>query len=244
MAKAEGGYIASISEHFDEIPWMKTIADVLHIRTGYIALTILLAAFVLVTSGMFDALICNFIGTVYPAYLSFKAIETPETEDDKQWLTYWVVYSVYCVVDDFTDVLLFWVPFYYVLKLVVLVWLVWPRTRGALFIYEKMKLGMEKFNHFLSSFSSQPDTEAVSGGGENSSVRRPLSSANRARVWGSPTKAKPTVSVDHPTDAKVAALSPVRAAAAKRSQSPNRVYLTDEKGTPATVPRAINILDR
>lgn len=34
--------------------------------------------------------VSNLIGWGLPAYLSIKAIETPSTNDDKQWLTYWV----------------------------------------------------------------------------------------------------------------------------------------------------------
>jgi receptor expression-enhancing protein 5/6 len=34
--------------------------------------------------------VSNIIGWGLPAYLSVKAIESPSTNDDKQWLTYWV----------------------------------------------------------------------------------------------------------------------------------------------------------
>jgi receptor expression-enhancing protein 5/6 len=34
--------------------------------------------------------ISNLIGWALPAYLSVQAIESPSTNDDKQWLTYWV----------------------------------------------------------------------------------------------------------------------------------------------------------
>lgn len=34
--------------------------------------------------------ISNLIGWGLPAYLSVQAIESPSTNDDKQWLTYWV----------------------------------------------------------------------------------------------------------------------------------------------------------
>lgn len=50
--------------------------------------------------------------------LSFriKAIESPNKEDDTQWLTYWVVYGVFSIAEFFSDLFLSWFPFYYMLK--------------------------------------------------------------------------------------------------------------------------------
>jgi len=45
-----------------------------------------------------------------------KAIESVNKEDDTQWLTYWVVFSVFSVAEFFTDILLSWVPLYFFLK--------------------------------------------------------------------------------------------------------------------------------
>lgn len=42
------------------------------------------------------------IGIVYPAYMSFKAIESSTKEDDTQWLTYWVVFASFSVLEIFT----------------------------------------------------------------------------------------------------------------------------------------------
>jgi receptor expression-enhancing protein 5/6 len=36
--------------------------------------------------------VSNLIGWGLPAYLSIHALESPSTNDDKQWLTYWVSY--------------------------------------------------------------------------------------------------------------------------------------------------------
>ncbi|XP_076443724.1 receptor expression-enhancing protein 5-like isoform X2 [Babylonia areolata] len=66
--------------------------------------------------------LCNFIGFLYPAYASIKAIESEDKEDDTKWLTYWVVYSVFSLVEFFADILLFWIPFYWLLKCLFLIW--------------------------------------------------------------------------------------------------------------------------
>ncbi|KAJ2306474.1 ER membrane protein DP1/Yop1 [Coemansia sp. RSA 2706] len=55
--------------------------------------------------------------------------------DDAQWLTYWVVFGLFNVVEYFTGFLLYWFPFYYLIKLGFLVWLMLPATRGAERLY-------------------------------------------------------------------------------------------------------------
>jgi len=61
-------------------------------------------------------LVCNTIGFVYPAYASIKAIETKTKDDDTKWLTYWVVYACFGVVEFFSDILLSWFPLYWLGK--------------------------------------------------------------------------------------------------------------------------------
>lgn len=51
---------------------------------------------------------------------SIKAIESPNKDDDTQWLTYWVVYGFFGVGEFFSDIFLSWFPFYYLCKVGVL----------------------------------------------------------------------------------------------------------------------------
>ncbi|KAF0699596.1 Aste57867_9847 [Aphanomyces stellatus] len=97
-------------------------------------------------------LISNLVGFVYPAYMSFKALNTDTAGDDTQWLTYWVVYSAFNLTEQITDTLLFWVPMYFFIKIGFLVWCYHPSTLGATTIYENL------IKPYLSGHVSQIDS--------------------------------------------------------------------------------------
>eukprot|EP01119_Soliformovum_irregulare_P005235 TRINITY_DN1685_c0_g1_i1.p1 TRINITY_DN1685_c0_g1~~TRINITY_DN1685_c0_g1_i1.p1 ORF type:complete len:146 (+),score=47.24 TRINITY_DN1685_c0_g1_i1:69-506(+) len=86
--------------------------------------------------GAVSSLLCSVVGVAYPTYASFKALESDGKDDDTQWLVYWVVYSVFSVIEAFADTFIFWVPFYYELKLLGLIALQFPQLRLAATLYE------------------------------------------------------------------------------------------------------------
>ncbi len=102
----------------------------------FLAGALLLGILLFVIGGA--SLIANLIGFIYPAYMSFKALNTEESIDDTQWLTYWVVYAAFNITEEITDLFLFWIPFYYFLKIGFLVWCYHPSTLGANTIYHNV----------------------------------------------------------------------------------------------------------
>merc|ERR1711998_329329 len=75
------------------------------------------------------------VGFVYPSYASYKALGSNTPDASAQWLTYWVVFSLFTVVEYVADWLISWIPMYYLAKLAFILWLQMPQTKGATLIY-------------------------------------------------------------------------------------------------------------
>merc|ERR1711972_1070135 len=120
-------------------PWADKYCQIFEEKTSikrtWVALALIVASCGLVV-GFAAQIICNFIGFLYPAYESIKAIESQSKGDDTKWLTYWVVYSSFIVAEFFSDYLLFWIPFYYVLKCALLLYCMLPQYNGSQTIYQ------------------------------------------------------------------------------------------------------------
>lgn len=89
--------------------------------------------------GYASGFIVALLGFLYPAYASVKAIESSQKEDDTQWLTYWVVYSAFSIVEFFSDIFLSWFPLYFLFKCMFLGWCMAPFSwNGSEFIYKRI----------------------------------------------------------------------------------------------------------
>jgi receptor expression-enhancing protein 5/6 len=79
------------------------------------------------------------LGLAYPAYVTVNAIESPGTQDDTQWLIYWLIFSLVQLVEAVLWPVLKWLGgLYYLLKAATLAWLVLPQTKGAMWVYESV----------------------------------------------------------------------------------------------------------
>ncbi|KAJ8968533.1 hypothetical protein NQ317_003280 [Molorchus minor] len=76
-------------------------------------------------------------GTLYPAYASYKAVRTKNVKEYVKWMMYWIVFALFTCIETFTDVFLSWFPFYYEIKIVLVIWLLSPATKGSSILYRK-----------------------------------------------------------------------------------------------------------
>lgn len=85
------------------------------------------------------AFLATFVGTVYPTYKSFKAIESREKDDDTKWLTYWVIFATLQNLEFFSAYIVFWIPFYQPLRMALLVWCMLPiPANGSKVLYDQV----------------------------------------------------------------------------------------------------------
>ncbi|GJN17791.1 hypothetical protein PR202_gb04889 [Eleusine coracana subsp. coracana] len=97
-----------------------------------------------------DALVGPGVMLLYPLYASMRAIESPSSLDDQQWLTYWVLYSLITLFELSCWKVLQWIPLWPYMKLLFCCWLVLPIFNGAAYIYETHVRRYFKIGNYVS----------------------------------------------------------------------------------------------
>ncbi|XP_050529001.1 receptor expression-enhancing protein 1-like [Daktulosphaira vitifoliae] len=92
---------------------------------------------------MIPGIICKALmllfGVMYPAYASYKTVKNKHVKNYVKWMMYWIVYAAFMCLESLTDIFLeFWFPFYYEIKLLVLLWLICPFTKGSTIVYKEI----------------------------------------------------------------------------------------------------------
>lgn len=132
-------------------PYFEKVEKITGVKRIYLAQALLGVLSLYLIVGKAAQFVCNLIGFVYPAYKSLVALESSNKEDDSKWLTYWVVFAAFSVVEFFSDSLMSWFPFYWLAKVVFLLWcsadiptngssLIYNRFIRPIFLQHKSKL--------------------------------------------------------------------------------------------------------
>jgi receptor expression-enhancing protein 5/6 len=108
------------------------------VKSVFLAVGFVVFVLCFIMYGLGASLVCDVVGIIYPAYMSYRTVEFKMVDAEKQWLSYWIIFGFVRLLDDTTDFLYQWIPFYYLFKLIFIVWLFYPTTQGASKIYERL----------------------------------------------------------------------------------------------------------
>eukprot|EP00615_Pteridomonas_danica_P011096 CAMPEP_0114340798 /NCGR_PEP_ID=MMETSP0101-20121206/8613_1 /TAXON_ID=38822 ORGANISM="Pteridomonas danica, Strain PT" /NCGR_SAMPLE_ID=MMETSP0101 /ASSEMBLY_ACC=CAM_ASM_000211 /LENGTH=170 /DNA_ID=CAMNT_0001474173 /DNA_START=54 /DNA_END=566 /DNA_ORIENTATION=- len=83
-------------------------------------------------------LLVNLSSFSYPAYKSLQAISISDPAEDKQWLTYWIIYGSFSILESGLGFLVALIPYYNIIKLGIFIYLYHSTTKGATMVYDKV----------------------------------------------------------------------------------------------------------
>lgn len=143
---------------------------------------------------------------MYPAYVSYNTVLNPDENTQRYLLMFWTVNTCFTVVEMFGDLLGSWVPLYYEAKIVFIIFLTFPKFRGAKMAYKfvapYLRLVEPHFDDLVGAVGDRAQqvihhvrnqsTQFISGQAENvvgmasqvmsSALRHRASAASRASV--------------------------------------------------------------
>ncbi|KAK0719616.1 TB2/DP1, HVA22 family-domain-containing protein [Lasiosphaeris hirsuta] len=127
-------YIGQLDKELSKYPALNNLEKTTSVPKAYAVIGLVTLYFFLIVFNLGGQLLTNIAGFVIPAYYSIDALFTTSKADDTQWLTYWVVFSLFTVLESLISVV-YWFPFYFTFKFVFLLWLSLPVFRGAELVF-------------------------------------------------------------------------------------------------------------
>ncbi|KAI1391459.1 TB2/DP1, HVA22 family-domain-containing protein [Hypoxylon trugodes] len=127
-------YVAQLDSELSKYPVLNNIEKQTSVPKVYAVIGVATLYFFFIVFNLGGQLLTNFAGFVIPGYYSLAALFSATKSDDTQWLTYWVVFAFFSVLESALSVV-YWFPFYYTFKFVFLLWLSLPVFNGAQLVF-------------------------------------------------------------------------------------------------------------
>ncbi|KAJ9142545.1 Protein YOP1 [Coniochaeta hoffmannii] len=127
-------YIGRLDSELSRYPAIANLEKQTGVPKTYAVIGLVTLYFFFIVFNLGGQLLTNLAGFVIPGYYSLEALFTSTKHDDTQWLTYWVVFALFTVIESMISVV-YWFPFYYTFKFVFLLWLSLPAFKGADLIF-------------------------------------------------------------------------------------------------------------
>ncbi len=104
---------------------------------------------------------------LYPGLRSIKAIESAKKDDDKVWLTYWMIFGMLHVAETFLGFVFYFIPYWSWIRVGFFIWLI--QFNGSQQLYQTvlrdiLTQNKELIKDFIARFRSVADSAAKEAG--------------------------------------------------------------------------------
>lgn len=151
--KTDSGYL-----QLSKYPTLNNLEKQTSVPKVYATIGLATLYFFFIVFNLGGQLLTNFAGFIIPGYYSLQALFSVGKTDDTQWLTYWVVFAFFTVIESLVSVV-YWFPFYFTFKFVFLLWLGLPTFGGAQLVFRSV-LQPAFSRHFSESGSTAANLRA------------------------------------------------------------------------------------
>ncbi|ETS80360.1 Protein yop-1 [Pestalotiopsis fici W106-1] len=127
-------YVTQLDKELSKYPALNNLEKQTSVPKVYAVIGLVTLYFFFIVFNLGGQLLTNVAGFVIPGYYSLQALFTASKVDDTQWLTYWVVFAFFTVIESLVNVV-YWFPFYFTFKFVFLLWLSLPAFSGAQLVF-------------------------------------------------------------------------------------------------------------
>ncbi|KAK7520827.1 TB2/DP1, HVA22 family-domain-containing protein [Phyllosticta citriasiana] len=126
--------ISQLDKELSKYPVLNNFEKQTNVPKVYAILGVGALYFFFVFFNIAGEFLVNVAGFALPGYYSLEALFSNTKADDTQWLTYWVTFAFFTVFESMVSAV-YWFPFYYTFKFVLILWMALPQTSGAQVIF-------------------------------------------------------------------------------------------------------------
>eukprot|EP00826_Nyctotherus_ovalis_P045581 TRINITY_DN505_c0_g1_i5.p1 TRINITY_DN505_c0_g1~~TRINITY_DN505_c0_g1_i5.p1 ORF type:complete len:198 (-),score=52.87 TRINITY_DN505_c0_g1_i5:181-774(-) len=116
--------------------FIQGVSEKVGLKPGFVSMVLFGVAFILLYQGVTSGFLFFLLGVFIPGYDSFRAIESPQKDDDTRMLGYWCSFSFVLVLDGFLQPNVSFTFFSGVLRLLIIAFLSFNNYDGSKMVYD------------------------------------------------------------------------------------------------------------
>ena len=125
----------------------------------YLLVIITLISFVV---GKYEILFSNILTMIFPIKWTMEEYQKYDEDFIKMWGTFWIIFGICVIFDIFHRIVLYFVPFYFLIRTISLLYLYLPCFKGAITVYNVVFVEVFKYTSLKKRLDAEGDNSLLS----------------------------------------------------------------------------------